>query len=332
MISLEDVSEKEWDSKYLIPNDYMEKAAALLLGIESNLPEKFYAVSDFGYTKDTDTFLYSPFSPPMFNTVRKSVTKTDDGVFAVTVEISNVDGVVLNELVYTFKTVTDADWGEMYQLVSIDKPADTNESGEKGNDREADTNAPDGVETIESQRPIPFLEIDQFMDYFVRFFHEEYSSGDELKGNVLYAMSMLCICAGYNESPTFDLIENLDEGFFAVKQDDLVHVTEMILGKNVDLTKYHETFCGVPDGYFPEENAYHFAYGGDFRNDDPCFIDHNTVQITETDNSLVYTATVNLYDIWFSDNIVETKNLTYTFEKNVSDGLIYYKLISIKET
>lgn len=189
---------------------------------------------------------------------------------------------------------------------------------------------------------IAFLETDQFMDTFVCFFHDEYTYGDELKGNVLYAMSLLCVNAAYNDKPTFSVLESLAEHFIEIKQSDLEHVTEMILGPNVDLTKYHTTLGGsydgyfpgfniLTDGYFPEENVYHFIYGRDTWNDDPCGIDHSSVQITETDESLVYTATINIYEMWGSDIIAETKNLTYTFEKNVSDGMMYYKLISIKE-
>lgn len=193
---------------------------------------------------------------------------------------------------------------------------------------------------------IAFLETDQFMDTFVRFFHDEYTYGGELNGNVLYAMSLLCVNAAYNEKPTFSIPESLDRGdrFGTIKKSDLEHVTEMILGPNVDLTKYHTTlalgevsyedyrgFTVWTDGYFPEEDVYRFIYGRDTWNDDPCGIDRSSVQITETDESLVYTATVDQYEMWGSDIIAETKNLTYTFEKNVSDGLMYYKLISIKE-
>ena len=188
----------------------------------------------------------------------------------------------------------------------------------------------------------PFLEMNQFMDTFVRFFHDEYSKDEELKGNALYAMSLLCINAAQQEKPTFSIVQNDKEHYVEIKKSDIDYVTGMILGKDVDLTKYHGTLGKKPeetdprfnyliDEYLSGENVYHFIIGRDYWNDDPCAIDHDTVVIEEDSSKLVYTARINIYEEQFSDVIAESKDLTYTFEKVCDNELMYLRLVSIKE-
>ncbi len=180
----------------------------------------------------------------------------------------------------------------------------------------------------------PFLEINQFMDIFVRFFHDEYSKGDELKGNALYATALLCINAANNEHATFSIPESVDGRYGTISRRDLEYIAKKIFGEGVDLTKYHSTFTGTYDGYFPDEEAYHFGNGTDWWHDDPCAIDHDTVVIEEVSAkpTLIYSAGIDIYDEQFSDVVAESKYLTYTFKKVCDNELMYLRLVSIEDT
>ena len=127
-LTLYDITEKEWQPQYLIPQLYFLKAAEVLLGL-TDVPERIFALSDFGYDPILDAFVYSPFSGPMFTAKNMRAVQNEDGTFSVTIRISRIEeSAAIAQNVYTFRTVEDPEWGTVYQLVSIENALDENTS------------------------------------------------------------------------------------------------------------------------------------------------------------------------------------------------------------
>jgi len=119
IVTLPEVTEKDYYLRYCIPYIYMHKAAELLLGIENGLPEKLMS-TDYHWNKDIDAFLYSPFSPPMFVTECIHAETDVDGIIYVTIKISRIEekeALAVNT--YALRPVEDPEFGKLYQLLSI---------------------------------------------------------------------------------------------------------------------------------------------------------------------------------------------------------------------
>lgn len=114
----ENISNVEWQPQYEMPNKDMKAVAKLLLGIDE-LPDNLYTDSAFSYNADNDTFLFSPFSPPMFVTEVQRVTQNSDGTISVEVAISRMEESTSETYVYVFSPIDNEQWGEVYQLVRI---------------------------------------------------------------------------------------------------------------------------------------------------------------------------------------------------------------------
>ncbi len=128
-LTIYDITEKEWLPQYVIPQLYFLKSAEVLLGLTNGVPERIFALPDFGYDPDLDAFVYSPFSGPMYVTENMRAVQNEDGTFSVTVRISRIEeSAAIAQNVYTFLPVEDSEWGTVYQLVSIENALDENTS------------------------------------------------------------------------------------------------------------------------------------------------------------------------------------------------------------
>lgn len=119
---LEDISENDWNKQYLVPNEYLEQAALLYLGMENDLPNEYYDTQEYGYISQKDAFQYSPYAPPMYVTSCTETSINSDGTYGIAVDIFLIEETTpLEHLIYTYKPIINSDWGTLYQLVTISK-------------------------------------------------------------------------------------------------------------------------------------------------------------------------------------------------------------------
>ena len=115
-----------------------------------------------------------------------------------------------------------------------------------------------------------------------------------------------------------------DTQVMTIEGEGLRKIAKNLISDDVDLSKY--SF----DRYDADKDLYTVAYAKDYWGEDKYTLDtEKELVITETDDTLTVTADVQYVPNLGSVESVRT--LQYTFDKVVSDGVLFYRINSIKK-
>ena len=115
-----------------------------------------------------------------------------------------------------------------------------------------------------------------------------------------------------------------------IEGEGLRKIAKNLISDGVDLSKHHSDMENSSDKYDADKDLYTVYYARDYWGEDKyCLDTEKELVITETDDAVTVTAEVQYVPNLGSVENVRT--LQYTFDKVVSDGVLFYRINSIKE-
>ncbi len=174
------------------------------------------------------------------------------------------------------------------------------------------------------ERNVSFIDIQNYMDFFIEFFPEPYNSDDI---NILYFL--FYFCSYFNDA--VNITKDEVNQTFIISEKELKRLAEVLLNlSDIDLTNYNSTLSDFEfDTYLPENKSYKFCYAKGSWNEQLILSTNYSLLVSETDSEL----NVNVKIDYIPDfiNIESSKNIIYSFKKVINNNYGYYQLIDISE-
>ena len=126
------------------------------------------------------------------------------------------------------------------------------------------------------------------------------------------------------------LNKNKDTQVMTIEGEGLRKIAKNLISDGVDLSKHHSDMENSSDKYDADKDLYTVYYARDYWGEDKyCLDTEKELVISETDDAVTVTAEVQYVPNLGSVENVRT--LQYTFDKVASDGVLFYRINSIKE-
>ena len=172
------------------------------------------------------------------------------------------------------------------------------------------------------------MDIQAYMQYFVGYFHEPYKTGDDISD---ISVLNLCFLYALYDAESLDFVKvDKDTQVMTIEGEGLRKIAKNLISDGVDLSKHHSDMENSSDKYDADKDLYTVYYARDYWGEDKyCLDTEKELVITETDDAVTVTAEVQYVPNLGSVENVRT--LQYTFDKVVSDGVLFYRINSIKE-
>ena len=195
-----------------------------------------------------------------------------------------------------------------------------------GNANDSETTAPETTDKVTEENKIDYIDIEDYMKYFVNYFHAPYKAGDDISDKALLSM---CFRFAVDNRDLLDYVTESEIQTLNIKGSELQKVAETLIGENVDLKKYHDNMENTSAYYASETDTYTVGFGTDYWGEDPYYLaEDEPLKITDEGECIKVTAKV-LY-IPTLGNIEKTQYIEYTFIKTELDGVGYYRIDEIK--
>lgn len=184
-------------------------------------------------------------------------------------------------------------------------------------------------ETLKShpEDDIKQIDINEYMRYFVNYFHEPYNEGDEIPD---VALLSLCFRISLSNSEILDFVnKSTDISELIIRGEGLREMARVMIDDSVDLNLYHRDMDHTADVYLTDNDLYVVEYARGYWNEDPYYlVDSEPLLITETEDIITVVATVQ--HIPQLGTIESVRKLKYTFEKILHEDILLYKISQIE--
>lgn len=172
------------------------------------------------------------------------------------------------------------------------------------------------------------MELNKYMSYLVRYFHEPYSLGDDISKKDILSV---CFQTALFNKDSLDFVElDEDQQVIYIEGEGMRKIAKNLFGDEVVLEDYHGFMEGSADFYIADVDKYCALYAREWVGD-PYNLNENTMIqiIKETDSSAVVRA-----DVEYRPNLLtveSSREMEYVFDKIEDGGFTYYRLTEVRE-
>lgn len=172
------------------------------------------------------------------------------------------------------------------------------------------------------------MDIESYMQYFVNYFHEPYSLGDDLSGTNLLSLSFL---VSFNYRDNLDFVKTFEEDqVIVIKNSGLKENAALLFGDDVDISSFLDYLADSNDIYNSDEDNYIVFYAKGYWGGDNYYLDEDTpLEIMETDT--IATVVAKVYYQPTLGVVENMRTMEYTFEKVTLNGMLFYRIYEVKE-